>query len=531
MFIFPVSFSVIFTPGMFIIRLIFIFFQFTVPIILFCTIGISPVFSSTPGLDLSQTSISSQESINHLSSKAKHPDPSSHYLNQHDKLAFNSSYQLFSQDKRIEHLLIHLKNITEGNSSIPGSNGLIKIERRLFSQEAETLDGMASFYNISTRSNYRITAFHKSNTNAFGEINELWGYWNDFMFQTSTPEITLTRNMPYIWNISSFHARGSAVNPSLEVGEPITFEVLVENPSGKGLESKIVLLLKNLDSGNVHRLEKNFLIKADRKQELVLINFIPHHSGEYHVAPGIFVKQGFNQWADCWDWSEQARFFVIGERRNINFAGYEWEVKSGFGNPGGNLWSSDTNQVWLDERQRLHLTLQNINDRWISSEVISQDTFGYGTYTFYIDADPAAYDPHVVAGIFLYQDERNEIDIEFSRWGDAQNYRFGNYVIQPAEFPGNQFRFPLLTHGTYTTHRIIWKPHEILFSSWHGHYDSPKPDQIIAQWQYAGRHIPVKNGLRLFFNIWLFQGIHPESQNKEKIIINNFTFEPLEVTN
>jgi hypothetical protein len=437
------------------------------------------------------------------------------------------SGKLAAQNGNIESLLIHMNNIPDGNRLFPGSNGIINIQRGRFSQRAYTLDGMASFHNIPPKTNYTISALNKSNSHAFDNALELWGRWTNVRLDHDVTELSFTRELPIIWDINSFHARKNSFNPSLEVGQPVTFEVFVKNPSSQKLRSKVVMMVKNENTGRIERIERDITIESFEEQEHVLLNYIPQEAGEYYIAPGIYLQQGINQWSDCWDWPEDPAFIVTGEHRYINFAGFEWEVKNGFGNPGNNIWSNDPAQVWVDENERLQLVLQKKNNRWYSAEVISRSSFGYGTYTFYIDAEPALYDPHVVAGIFLYKDEKNEIDIEFSRWGDADNYQLGNYVIQPAELPGNQFRFPILTEGSYTTHRIEWKPDEINFSSWHGHHPEPPPGQIIAQWQYSGRYVPIGSELRLFFNLWLFQGIYPKHDRKENLIISNFTYEPL----
>ncbi|MFW5758505.1 MAG: glycoside hydrolase family 16 protein, partial [Bacteroidota bacterium] len=283
---------------------------------------------------------------------------------------------------------------------------------------------------------------------------------------------------------------------------------------------------RNFDSGKTYQLEKKLVIKPHAYRQEVVFKFIAPEAGEYHSAPGIFIQERIHEWTDCWSWSENPLFFVMSEHRVIEFAGYKWDVKAGFGNPGGNFWSGDSSDIWVDEKGRLHLTLSAKDDRWYATEVISRDYFGYGTYTFYIDADLGLFDSHVVAGIFLYLNEENEIDIEFSRWGDDDNYQFGNYVVQPAELPGNQFRFPIMTNGSFTTHQITWMPGQIQFISWHGHYPEPLEDRIIAQWQYSGDNVPVNNGLRLFFNLWLFRGIAPSKPGKEKLVITDMNYKP-----
>lgn len=430
--------------------------------------------------------------------------------------------------EKVERVLIHLRNVPQGSKAIPGSSGVVTIERRRFSEESQTLDAMATFYDVPVYKSYTVTGRHKSSSLAFDNPTELWGIWKDVEISSVSNEMSFVRNMPYILDVQASYVRANSANPSLQKGEEISFEVMLRNPSSENYKTSVVLLLNNIGSGAVTRIEKDVLIKAETHRTYTQLSFTAEEAGEYHFAAGIFLKQRINEWTDSWDWSVNPLFFVTPEHRTLDFAGYSWDVKAGFGNPGANLWSNDTTDVWVDEGGRLHLTLSRKgNGRWYATEVISKETFDYGTFTFYLEAEPADYDPHVVAGVFLYRDEQNEIDLEFSRWGDKENYQFGNYVIQPAEHPGNQFRFPVLTSGTYTTHRIVWKPDEILFSSWHGHWDEAPDDKIIAQWQYAGKHIPESNGLRLFFNLWLFRNIAPKTDKTEKLTIARFTYQPL----
>ncbi|MFN2394707.1 MAG: glycoside hydrolase family 16 protein [Bacteroidales bacterium] len=431
-------------------------------------------------------------------------------------------------DENIERVLIHLENIPQGSKEYPGSDGMIFLERRGYKKESETLDGMAVFSNVPQNSGYKITGIHQSNSQAFNRPVELWGVWTNVTISEKFNEFTYTRNMPYILDIKASYNRQNSANPSLSKGDTIRFNIMVSNPSFENYKGRVRLLLKNANTGKIFTINKDIYLTARGERQSLILTFKAEEAGEYYLAPGVFIKHRINQWTDCWDWSSDPAFFVSEEHRTLHFAGFSWDVKAGFGNPGSNFWSNDTSDVWVDQQGRLHLTLaKKSNDRWYSTEVISRETFNYGTYTFFLDANPAAYDPHVVAGIFLYRDEQNEIDIEFSRWGNDQNYHIGNYVIQPAETPGNQFSFPLFTNGSHTTHQIIWKPGEIFFSSWHGHYQSPPNNNYISQWHYKGDYTPEPNGLRLFFNLWLFRGISPKTNTTEKLIINDFFYNPV----
>jgi hypothetical protein len=430
--------------------------------------------------------------------------------------------------EKVDRVLIHLKNVSHGNSLIPGSNGIVKLQRRRFRQEAQTLDAMASFYQVPVAGDYSVTGLHHSQSSAFDNAIELWGQWDQVNISPNFNEFIFERNMPYILDVQASYFRENMANPSLEINDELTLNVLMKNPSGQTMKTKLVVLLKNAFTQEVIRLEDEVVLHSSQLHHKKVLTYQVKSSGEYHFAAGIFLEQRINQWSDCWDWSEDPMFFVSKEHRTIEFAGYTWDVKAGFGNPGSNFWANDSSNVWIDGLNRLNLTLSpKDNGRWYATEVISQQTFGFGTYTFFIDASPAEFDPHVVAAIFLFKDEENEIDIEFSRWGDKENYQFGNYVVQPAEYPGNHFRFPILTNGSYTTHRIEWMPDQIVFSSWHGHYPEAPEGKIISQWQYAGDHVPDADGIKLFFNIWLFRGIQPKSDASEIFTIAGFDYQPI----
>jgi len=426
----------------------------------------------------------------------------------------------------IPQIMIEVNNVPEGNKALPGSNGIVEIKSGLFISKEETLDRIAVFENIPSGKAYSLSIFNKSKSTAFDNAVEFWGKWQKVAISPENPRLSLTRHMPYIFNIQPRRSTVDRLNPAFEVGDTIKIDLIIKNPSPYRLKSKAVVKLRSLTTSKIHKIEKPITLEPHEKNKRVVLHFVAAEAGGYAFAPGIFVKQEINQWTDCWDWSEDPFFYVVEQHRYLEFAGHQFYVKAGFGNPGGNYWSDDKSHVRIDEKGGLSLTLAKKKGKWYSSEVISKETFSYGTYTFYITAQPALFDPHVVAGIFLYYDDINEIDIEFSRWGDAENHKFGNYVVQPAHYPGNHYRFPLLTNDTITTHQIVWGPESISFASWRGHSPYPLQDNIIYKWNYTGKDIPKGGKLQLFFNLWLFRGTFPQNDRTETFTINHFTFTP-----
>jgi hypothetical protein len=76
--------------------------------------------------------------------------------------------------------------------------------------------------------------------------------------------------------------------------------------------------------------------------------------------------------------------------------------------------------VWVDSRGRLHLKITKNNGRWECAGVILRGAKSYGQYTFRISTDADKLDENIVAVLFLYRNDENEVDIEFSRSSTAE---------------------------------------------------------------------------------------------------------------
>lgn len=205
----------------------------------------------------------------------------------------------------------------------------------------------------------------------------------------------------------------------------------------------------------------------------------------------------------------------------VDFAGVTWEVKSGTGGPGPNRWSDAADAVWVDG-DGLHLRITTDGADWYSAEVYTQSCAPFGTYRFYVDAPLDTLDPNVVAAAFLYGDDLHEIDVEFSRWGDASATDDAQYVIQPYDFPGNLETFPLSLTGTYTTHSFTWSSGLVRFLSLHGHRAAPAPGYVIQRWSTRSRWVPdAADGLRVHLNLWLVGGAAPTDGAEVEVVITD----------
>ncbi len=215
---------------------------------------------------------------------------------------------------------------------------------------------------------------------------------------------------------------------------------------------------------------------------------------------------------------------MIGQT-TIQFAGQTWNVRSGTGNPGNNNWSDSSQSVWVDGTGHLHLKIRKEGDKWYCPEIISQQSFGYGEYIFYVASNVEKYDPSVVSAMFTYENDSREVDIEFtnSGFGSASKKDTpGWYTVQPSPYTSaNQYRFKLNLAEDYSTHKFIWSSKNIFFQSYHGHYPQlPSAEYLIQEWTYTGSKNPPAGRERLHINLYLLGGVPPTNQQEVEFIVN-----------
>jgi len=205
--------------------------------------------------------------------------------------------------------------------------------------------------------------------------------------------------------------------------------------------------------------------------------------------------------------------------RIIHFSGYDWEVREGHGStmgPGPNYFAATERQVWLDEKERLHLAITEDSGQWNCAELTLTQSLGYGTYSFeMVDS----LDPNIVAGLFTYENDSSEIDIEFSRWAKPEN-EDAQFVLQPGFHAGNHFRYRMPGLTAASIHSFVWQPRQVDFLSVYQNGQT-------QTWTYTGADIPIsRNREKLKINFWLFRGKPPTNGQKPELIISAFHFTP-----
>ena len=437
------------------------------------------------------------------------------------------SIELFqeSDNDNSAELKVRVRNVPLGNPLVPGDRGVVTLKKQGLERTLSTQNGKVSFGNLLVGDGYTLEVSHESGSTVYDLPLEYWGSKENFSIGQGANVIEFTRNMPYIGGVRAFDGKNFALYSGVETGNTVRIHLLVRNPNQEKKNVKVFLKLKNIANGQSALLQESVVVDG-QGDERVILEFPAGEEGIYRYAPALMLNDGSERFTDCWDWVEEPLFSVVEEQKALDFAGYRWDVKAGFGHPGPNLWSNHHEIARVSEEGDLHLSLQKKNGHWFASEVVSQKKFGYGTYTFYLKSDPEEYCPNVVAALFLFGDNENEIDIELTRWGNPENPYAGNYVVQPSNIPGNHYRFPIELEGSYTTHRFVWKPGKISFKSWHGHEREPEPHLKIASWEYTGKQIPQNRDMRLHFNIWLFRGAAPAQSRSYSLVISDFEFIP-----
>jgi hypothetical protein len=250
-------------------------------------------------------------------------------------------------------------------------------------------------------------------------------------------------------------------------------------------------------------------------------------------------------------------------KRSVEFSGFTWWVKesNNRAGPGPNWWSASEDNVWVDKQGRLHMKITYRDGNWFCSEVVCKEPANYGTYTFHVSGPIDKLDPRVILGFFTWDDtsfktQANcEIDIEFSRWNDADAPNL-HYSVQPAYGPDTPSgRYKERTHASHivlknpqSTHTFTWTPERITFASFEGSQQTADP---IDNWHYIpdyparrtrqGEIVSAPVGIpqpspdtHIRINLWLLdtdgdqKADAPMDGKEVEVIVERFTSVPLD---
>lgn len=176
------------------------------------------------------------------------------------------------------------------------------------------------------------------------------------------------------------------------------------------------------------------------------------------------------------------------------------------------------------------MKIRKINNVWHSSEIILNESLGYGRYILHTASRVDLIDQNAVLGLFTYdhnapQVSHREIDIEISKWGHANN-EIGQFIVQTNQKVENLHRFPIKLNGDYASHVIDWTPERIYFQMIHGHHNyAPSYDYFIKQWTFLG-HPVYKGNEKFIINLWQVNGWAPSNGQEIEVVVKSFDFIP-----
>lgn len=201
----------------------------------------------------------------------------------------------------------------------------------------------------------------------------------------------------------------------------------------------------------------------------------------------------------------------------IHWKGENWSLVSGRADPGNNYWN-DTG-AWVDDQNRLHLTIINKGGKWYCTGLDSQNKYTYGTFTWTIASPVYTFDKNSVLGLFTYQDDNHELDIEPTRWG-LENSDNLDYSVQPYYLKGNERTYKVTgTNGANTTYKLEWKPTYVKFSSMQN-------GKIVNEWNYTNVTGIPKTPQNACMNLWLDKHKPPSNGKNIECVISDFSYTP-----
>jgi hypothetical protein len=213
----------------------------------------------------------------------------------------------------------------------------------------------------------------------------------------------------------------------------------------------------------------------------------------------------------------------------VQFSGYTWTIRNtgtATSGPGPNVFNGSN--AWVDANGWLHLkiTKNTTTGKWNCAEIYSTQKFGYGTYQWQVEGAIGSFDKNIVLGLFNYSgnDEYDEMDIEFARWGNDAWPNL-NYTVWPAAGGQGPWEYSknFSLNGTYTTHRFTRSPNSVVFKSMGGFYNDDTNLFATATCSSPTSSISTLS-MPIHMNLWLYDGKAPSNGNEVEVIIHNFKY-------
>ena len=208
----------------------------------------------------------------------------------------------------------------------------------------------------------------------------------------------------------------------------------------------------------------------------------------------------------------------------LHFSGYDWKVRSGGGDSGGDLCDYEASNAWVDDQGYLHLAMGQAGGRWHCAGINLPRNLGYGTYRFVV-ADSTHLPPWAILALLLRSatedpDERTGFSIQLGGWGQTEG-KNASCVLQPYYIPGNTVRYTVPVGPiTYT---LRWNPGTAEFRTFAG-ASSTAGLEVMAHEFRSGVAVPGAETVHLDLHNYRHgqSGLH----HPVEIVVRNFEYLP-----
>ena len=216
----------------------------------------------------------------------------------------------------------------------------------------------------------------------------------------------------------------------------------------------------------------------------------------------------------------------VAPTKPLKFSGYDWNIRTISGDRGGlnNLYDADN--AWTDSSGALHLRMKKRDGRWSCAEVELSQSLGYGTYILVV-RDVTHLEPAAVLSLNTFDDwggdqHFRELDIEMSRWGDADNKNNAQYGVQPFYSPGNLAPFTVPA-GTLT-HVMHWESGRASFKTLRGSSVSPGAP-VVSEHVFTSQ-VPTPGQEKFQLLFYVVESQKYPLQKENEVVIEKFEYLP-----
>ena len=211
--------------------------------------------------------------------------------------------------------------------------------------------------------------------------------------------------------------------------------------------------------------------------------------------------------------------------RSVHFSSYDWALRQGGSDRNGSPHDYDPANVQVDANGFLHLRMAKGSEGWRCAEVALSRSLGYGTYAFSVE-DISSFEPATVFSIFTWDDagtdqDRREVDLELSRWGEPNN-RNAQYIVQPFFRPANTYRYT--APPGLLTYLFHWEPKQITFKTLRGGAPLSSASPLVEH--TFSSDVPVPRTESVHINLCPFEYARVPQQNAAEVVVEQFHYLP-----